>query len=167
MRGQVTSKNNALYVKGLWRYPEKSLAGEALETAELTAAGIPGDRALTAATSAFACSPVGGTCRFEVSGHGAATLDANSTSARGNLRGPVSVDQESPDPPGHDPAARSPFPDSRGGRATGATFPVRGDRAKRRRDGGLVSMFAAPLCFALPDCTGSAASVLLSLPTPG
>jgi uncharacterized protein YcbX len=29
---------------GLWRYPVKTLAGEALETAELTAGGIPGDR---------------------------------------------------------------------------------------------------------------------------
>ena len=34
----------AFRVEGLWRYPVKSLAGEALETAELTAAGIPGDR---------------------------------------------------------------------------------------------------------------------------
>ena len=32
------------YVKGLWRYPVKTLAGEPLETAQLTAAGIPGDR---------------------------------------------------------------------------------------------------------------------------
>jgi len=29
---------------GLWRYPVKTLAGETLETAELTAGGIPGDR---------------------------------------------------------------------------------------------------------------------------
>ncbi len=29
---------------GFWRYPVKTLAGEALETAELTAGGIPGDR---------------------------------------------------------------------------------------------------------------------------
>ena len=36
--------NSTLYVKGLWRYPVKSLAGEALETAELTATGIPHDR---------------------------------------------------------------------------------------------------------------------------
>jgi uncharacterized protein YcbX len=33
-----------LRVEGLWRYPVKSLAGEALKTAELTAEGIPGDR---------------------------------------------------------------------------------------------------------------------------
>ena len=31
-------------VAGLWRYPVKSLAGEAISTAELTAVGIPGDR---------------------------------------------------------------------------------------------------------------------------
>ena len=33
-----------LHVAGLWRYPIKSLAGEALQQAELTANGIPGDR---------------------------------------------------------------------------------------------------------------------------
>ena len=33
-----------LRVEGLWRYPVKSLAGEALQTAQLTVAGIPGDR---------------------------------------------------------------------------------------------------------------------------
>ena len=33
-----------LRVEGLWRYPVKSLAGEALTTAELTLAGIPHDR---------------------------------------------------------------------------------------------------------------------------
>jgi uncharacterized protein YcbX len=33
-----------LYVKGLWRYPVKSLAGEAIASAELTSSGIPGDR---------------------------------------------------------------------------------------------------------------------------
>jgi uncharacterized protein YcbX len=33
-----------LRVEGLWRYPVKTLAGEALEMAELTVAGIPGDR---------------------------------------------------------------------------------------------------------------------------
>src|SRR3954471_17461862 len=32
------------YVAELWRYPVKSLRGERLATAELTAAGIPGDR---------------------------------------------------------------------------------------------------------------------------
>ena len=32
------------YVKAIWRYPVKTLAGEPLETAELTANGIPGDR---------------------------------------------------------------------------------------------------------------------------
>ena len=33
-----------LRVDGLWRYPVKTLAGEPLQTAELTAGGIPGDR---------------------------------------------------------------------------------------------------------------------------
>ena len=33
-----------LHVAGIWRYPIKSLAGEALQQAELTANGIPGDR---------------------------------------------------------------------------------------------------------------------------
>ncbi len=35
-----------LRVDGLWRYPVKTLAGEAIETAELTSAGIPSDRAV-------------------------------------------------------------------------------------------------------------------------
>ena len=34
----------SLTVGALWRYPVKSLAGEALIEAELTATGIPGDR---------------------------------------------------------------------------------------------------------------------------
>jgi uncharacterized protein YcbX len=34
----------ALYVKGLWRYPVKTLAGEAVESALLRPKGIPGDR---------------------------------------------------------------------------------------------------------------------------
>lgn len=34
----------AFRVDGLWRYPVKTLAGEALQTAELTLGGIPGDR---------------------------------------------------------------------------------------------------------------------------
>ena len=34
----------SLHVEGLWRYPVKSLAGEAVESAELTRNGIPGDR---------------------------------------------------------------------------------------------------------------------------
>jgi hypothetical protein len=33
-----------LRVAGLWRYPVKSMAGEPLQAAELTEAGIPGDR---------------------------------------------------------------------------------------------------------------------------
>ncbi len=35
-----------LHVAGLWRYPVKSLAGEALREAQLSSAGIPGDRAV-------------------------------------------------------------------------------------------------------------------------
>lgn len=34
----------SLVVAGLWRYPIKSLAGEAIDAAELTPTGIPGDR---------------------------------------------------------------------------------------------------------------------------
>ena len=34
----------SLFVEQLWRYPVKTFAGERLETAELTANGIPGDR---------------------------------------------------------------------------------------------------------------------------
>ena len=34
----------SLFVEQLWRYPVKTLAGERLEAAELTANGIPGDR---------------------------------------------------------------------------------------------------------------------------
>jgi uncharacterized protein YcbX len=34
----------SLFVEQLWRYPVKTLAGERLETAALTAGGIPGDR---------------------------------------------------------------------------------------------------------------------------
>jgi hypothetical protein len=34
----------SLHVDQLWRYPVKTLAGEQLEAAQLTAAGIPGDR---------------------------------------------------------------------------------------------------------------------------
>ncbi len=34
----------SLFVEQLWRYPVKTLAGERIETAEITANGIPGDR---------------------------------------------------------------------------------------------------------------------------
>lgn len=34
----------SLFVEQLWRYPVKTLAGERLESAEITANGIPGDR---------------------------------------------------------------------------------------------------------------------------
>src|SRR5689334_10676844 len=33
-----------LRIEALWRYPVKTLAGEPLQTAQLTPAGIPGDR---------------------------------------------------------------------------------------------------------------------------
>ena len=33
-----------MFLKGIWRYPIKTLAGEMLEEAELTTSGIPGDR---------------------------------------------------------------------------------------------------------------------------
>jgi len=35
---------NGVWVSQLWRYPVKSLGGEALQSADLTANGIPGDR---------------------------------------------------------------------------------------------------------------------------
>ena len=34
----------ALSLGGLWRYPVKSMAGEAVHRAELTELGVPGDR---------------------------------------------------------------------------------------------------------------------------
>jgi hypothetical protein len=37
-------ETQGLFVAGLWRYPVKTLAGEALEWADLTPSGIPGDR---------------------------------------------------------------------------------------------------------------------------
>ena len=33
-----------LRISGLWRYPVKTMAGEPVQEAELTANGIPGDR---------------------------------------------------------------------------------------------------------------------------
>ena len=38
------ARQMSMTVAGLWRYPVKSLAGEAISLAELTADGIPGDR---------------------------------------------------------------------------------------------------------------------------
>jgi uncharacterized protein len=38
------ASEQAMYVGEIWRYPVKSMAGERLESARLTAAGIPGDR---------------------------------------------------------------------------------------------------------------------------
>ena len=34
----------SLFVAGLWRYPVKTLAGEAIDEAWITADGVPGDR---------------------------------------------------------------------------------------------------------------------------
>jgi uncharacterized protein YcbX len=42
--GSPVIPTTSLRVDGLWRYPIKSLAGEALASAELTLSGIPGDR---------------------------------------------------------------------------------------------------------------------------
>src|SRR5258705_8364198 len=39
-----SSPSRELFLAGLWRYPVKTLAGEPLDSAELTATGIPGDR---------------------------------------------------------------------------------------------------------------------------
>ena len=44
MRSEEGKKGMTLRVAGLWRYPVKSMAGEPLQVAELTAEGIPGDR---------------------------------------------------------------------------------------------------------------------------
>ncbi|MFI5183861.1 MAG: MOSC domain-containing protein [Vicinamibacteria bacterium] len=42
--GRMTIAPVTLRIQGLWRYPVKTLAGEALEVAELTKTGVPGDR---------------------------------------------------------------------------------------------------------------------------
>ncbi len=40
----AVNEPDTFHLSGLWRYPVKTLAGEALATAELTENGIPGDR---------------------------------------------------------------------------------------------------------------------------
>jgi uncharacterized protein YcbX len=39
-------KERGMYVVEIWRYPVKSMAGEQLQTARLTASGIDGDRVI-------------------------------------------------------------------------------------------------------------------------
>jgi hypothetical protein len=58
-----------MYVAGLWRYPVKSLSGEALDTAQLTEDGVSGDRIVHVAGSH---SPLTGRTR-----HGLLTVDAH------------------------------------------------------------------------------------------
>jgi hypothetical protein len=57
-----------VYVAGLWRYPVKSLSGEALSTAQLTGGGISGDRVVHVAGPH---GPITGRTR-----HGLLTVDA-------------------------------------------------------------------------------------------
>src|SRR4051794_40533689 len=66
-----------MWVQGLWRYPVKSLAGEALESAELTADGVRGDRLVHVRG---ARGPLTGRTR-----HGLLTLPA-STAADGEVQ---------------------------------------------------------------------------------
>ncbi|MBI2213528.1 MAG: MOSC domain-containing protein [Acidobacteria bacterium] len=49
----TTQSPNPLHVAGLWRYPVKSMAGEALVEAEINRDGIPGDRTV------WVCGPEG------------------------------------------------------------------------------------------------------------
>jgi len=43
-RGPLIEERQAVWVQEIWRYPVKSMAGEPLETADLTEAGVVGDR---------------------------------------------------------------------------------------------------------------------------
>ena len=43
-RGPLIEEIRAVWVQEIWRYPVKSMAGESLEAADLTEAGIVGDR---------------------------------------------------------------------------------------------------------------------------
>ncbi|MCM2315767.1 MAG: MOSC domain-containing protein [Thermoanaerobaculia bacterium] len=49
----MSQRSEALHVAGLWRYPVKSMAGEALREAAIGLDGIPGDRAV------WVCGPEG------------------------------------------------------------------------------------------------------------
>ena len=43
-RGPLIEEIQAVWVQEIWRYPVKSMAGESLEAADLTEAGVVGDR---------------------------------------------------------------------------------------------------------------------------
>src|SRR6478752_1121880 len=43
-RGQLIEEIRAVWVQEIWRYPVKSMAGESLDAADLTEAGVVGDR---------------------------------------------------------------------------------------------------------------------------
>src|SRR5580765_8258811 len=43
-RGPPIEEIRAVWVQEIWRYPVKSMAGESLDAAELTEAGVGGDR---------------------------------------------------------------------------------------------------------------------------
>jgi len=43
-RGPLIEEIRAVWVQEIWRYPVKSMAGESLEAADLTEAGVVGDR---------------------------------------------------------------------------------------------------------------------------
>ena len=69
-----------MYVKGLWRYPVKSLGGEALSSAELTADGVLGDRAVHVQGDR---GPITGRSR-----HGLLTVPASTGSRRASTCSP-------------------------------------------------------------------------------
>jgi len=45
-RAPLIEEIQAVWVQEIWRYPVKSMAGESLETADLTEAGVSGDRTI-------------------------------------------------------------------------------------------------------------------------
>jgi uncharacterized protein len=46
-----------MFIKELWRYPIKSMAGERVRESSITLAGIPGDRAISVVDPADESSP--------------------------------------------------------------------------------------------------------------